>query len=75
MILYLGVLIVFSLHRESLKLILVDKPLPEVVLSHFAWKILDMPEIPREVIEHKLEIYPSFKADQVEEKEIHTKMV
>jgi hypothetical protein len=27
-------LIVFSLHRESLKLILVDEPLPEVVLSH-----------------------------------------
>jgi hypothetical protein len=27
------VLIVFSLHRESLKLILVDEPLPEVVLS------------------------------------------
>jgi hypothetical protein len=31
--LYLCVLIVFSLHRESLKLILVDEPLPEVVLS------------------------------------------
>jgi hypothetical protein len=28
------VLIVFSLRRESLKLILVDEPLPEVVLSH-----------------------------------------
>jgi hypothetical protein len=27
-------LIVFSLHRESLKLILVNEPLPEVVLSH-----------------------------------------
>jgi hypothetical protein len=27
------VLIVFSLRRESLKLILVDEPLPEVVLS------------------------------------------
>jgi hypothetical protein len=26
-------LVVFSLHRESLKLILVDEPLPEVVLS------------------------------------------
>jgi hypothetical protein len=26
-------LIVFSLHRESLKLILVDEPLPEVVMS------------------------------------------
>jgi membrane-anchored glycerophosphoryl diester phosphodiesterase (GDPDase) len=33
LILYLCVLIVFSLHRESLKLILVDEPLPEVVLS------------------------------------------
>jgi hypothetical protein len=33
MVLYLCVLIVFSLHRESLKLILVDEPLPEVVLS------------------------------------------
>jgi hypothetical protein len=28
------VLIVFSLHRESLRVILVDEPLPEVVLSH-----------------------------------------
>jgi hypothetical protein len=27
-------LIVFSLHRESLKLILVNEPLFEVVLSH-----------------------------------------
>jgi hypothetical protein len=34
MVLYLCVLIVFSLHRESLKLILVDEPLHEVVLSH-----------------------------------------
>jgi hypothetical protein len=33
MVLYLCVLIVFSLHRELLKLILVDEPLPEVVLS------------------------------------------
>jgi hypothetical protein len=33
MVLYLCVLIVFSLRRESLKLILVDEPLPEVVLS------------------------------------------
>jgi hypothetical protein len=32
-IVYLCVLIAFSLHRESLKLILVDEPLPEVVLS------------------------------------------
>jgi hypothetical protein len=34
MVLYLCVLIVFLLHRESLKLILVDEPLPEVVLSN-----------------------------------------
>jgi hypothetical protein len=34
MVLYLCVLIVFSLHQESLKLILVDEPLPKVVLSH-----------------------------------------
>jgi hypothetical protein len=34
MVLYSCVLIVFSLHRESLKLILKDGPLPEVVLSH-----------------------------------------
>jgi hypothetical protein len=33
MVLYICVLIVFSLHRESLKPILVDEPLPEVVLS------------------------------------------
>jgi hypothetical protein len=33
MVLYLCVLIVFSLHRESLELILVDESLPEVVLS------------------------------------------
>jgi hypothetical protein len=33
MVLYLCVLIVFSLRRESLKLILAMNPLPEVVLS------------------------------------------
>jgi hypothetical protein len=33
-IVYLCLLIVFSLHRESLKLILVNEPLPEVVLLH-----------------------------------------
>jgi hypothetical protein len=31
--LYSCLFIVFSLHQESLKLILVDEPLPEVVLS------------------------------------------
>jgi hypothetical protein len=31
--LYLCVLIVFLLRRKSLKLILVDEPIPEVVLS------------------------------------------
>jgi hypothetical protein len=36
MLLYLCVLIVFSLHQESLKLILVDEPLPEVVLSQYS---------------------------------------
>jgi hypothetical protein len=36
MVLYFCVLIVFSLRRESLKPILVDEPLPEVVLSHSA---------------------------------------
>jgi hypothetical protein len=36
MVLYLCVLIVFSLHRESFKLILVDEPLPEVILSQFS---------------------------------------
>jgi hypothetical protein len=34
MLLSLCMLIVFSLRRESLELILVDEPLPEVVLSH-----------------------------------------
>jgi hypothetical protein len=33
LVLYLCVLIVFSLRWESLKLILVDKPLPEGILS------------------------------------------
>jgi hypothetical protein len=33
MVLYLCVLIVFLLHRESLKLILVNEPLREVLLS------------------------------------------
>jgi hypothetical protein len=33
MVLYYCVLIVFSLHRESLKLILATDPPPEVVLS------------------------------------------
>jgi predicted ATPase len=36
MVLYLCVLIVFSLHQELLKLILVNEPLPEVVLSQLA---------------------------------------
>jgi hypothetical protein len=36
MVLYLCVLIVFSLHRELFKLILVDEPLTEVVLSYSA---------------------------------------
>jgi hypothetical protein len=36
MVLYLCVLIVFSLRRVSLKLILVDEPLPEGVLSQWA---------------------------------------
>jgi hypothetical protein len=36
MVLYLCVFIVFSLHRESLKLILEDRPLPEGVLSQTA---------------------------------------
>jgi hypothetical protein len=31
------VLIVFSLHRESLKLILVDEPLREVALAMMQW--------------------------------------
>jgi hypothetical protein len=35
MVLYSCVLIVFLLHRELLKLILVDEPHPEVVLSHY----------------------------------------
>jgi hypothetical protein len=35
MVLYLCVLIVFSLHRESLKLILVTDPPSEVVLSQY----------------------------------------
>jgi hypothetical protein len=30
-------------------------------LDVFAWKISDMPEIPREVIEHKLGIDPALK--------------
>jgi hypothetical protein len=33
MVLYFCVLIVFSLHRESLELILIDEPLPEGILS------------------------------------------
>jgi hypothetical protein len=33
MVLYLCVFLVFSLHPESLKIILVDEPLPKVVLS------------------------------------------
>jgi hypothetical protein len=34
MVLYLCVLIVLSHRRKSLKLILVDEPLPEMVLSY-----------------------------------------
>jgi hypothetical protein len=39
MVVYLCVLIVFLLYRESLKLILVDEPLPEVVLSQGGTKL------------------------------------
>jgi hypothetical protein len=39
MVLYLCVLIVFSLRRESLKLIQVMNPLPEVVLSQVLGKV------------------------------------
>jgi hypothetical protein len=42
-IVYLCVLIVFSLHRESLKLILADEPLLEVVLSQRAWFYCKVP--------------------------------
>jgi hypothetical protein len=38
---YLCVLIVFSLLWESLKLILVDESLPEVVLSHLCLGVHD----------------------------------
>jgi hypothetical protein len=37
-------------------------------LNIFAWKILDMPEIPREVIEHKLRIDRSFKSIKQKER-------
>jgi hypothetical protein len=37
------VLIVFSLHRELLKLILVDEPLPEVVMSQYGHKVIRLP--------------------------------
>jgi hypothetical protein len=36
MVVYLCVLIVFSLHRELFKLIIVNEPLPEMVLSHIS---------------------------------------
>jgi hypothetical protein len=39
MVLYLCVLIVFSLRRESLKLILVNEPLPEV-FCHILFKLM-----------------------------------
>jgi hypothetical protein len=38
MVLYLCVLIVLSLRRESLKLILVDEPLLDVVLSQLVYQ-------------------------------------
>jgi hypothetical protein len=38
LVLYLSVLIVFSLCRESLKLILVDEPLSELVLSQLVFR-------------------------------------
>jgi hypothetical protein len=42
-------------------------------LSVFAWKISDMPGIPREVNEHKLEIDPSIKPIMQKEKKIHSR--
>jgi hypothetical protein len=37
-------------------------------LDVFAWKMSDMPRIPREVIEHKLCIDPTFKPIKQKEK-------
>jgi hypothetical protein len=37
-------------------------------LDVFTWKISDMPGILREVIEHKLDIDPSFKASKQKER-------
>jgi hypothetical protein len=46
LVLYLCVLIVFSLHWESLKLILVDEPLPKAVLSQWPlWRVGVMLEV------------------------------
>jgi hypothetical protein len=39
MVLYFCVLIVFLLHRESLKLILVDEALPKGILSEFVIRV------------------------------------
>jgi hypothetical protein len=41
-------------------------------LDVFAWKISDMPEIPREVIENKLGIDPSFKPIKQKERRYTT---
>jgi hypothetical protein len=39
----------------------------------FAWQISDMPEILKEVIEHKLGIDPAFKPIKQKEKNTHQK--
>jgi hypothetical protein len=41
----------------------------------FAWKISDMPEIPRGVIEHKLGIDPSYKSIKKKREDTHQRGV
>jgi hypothetical protein len=64
MVLYLGVLIVFSLRRESLKLILVIEPLPEVVLSH-SWTGTVGPSLPSFTIAPCVDSLLCYRIDKV----------
>jgi hypothetical protein len=65
MVLYLCVFIVFSLHSESLKLILVDEPLAVVVLSQLYQSKLEVTHLSHPIFWLKLDAHRMYAQDQV----------
>jgi hypothetical protein len=65
MVLYLCVFIVFSLHSESLKLILVDEPLAVVVLSQLYQSKLEVTHLSHLIFWLKPDAHRMYAQDQV----------